>query len=68
AIGDARIEAAVEDAIASGVRSCVLYSSLVLEGDAEPPLRERVRKRLREAGVVVCGANGMGYYNFRDGI
>lgn len=68
AIGDARVEAAIEDAIASGVRSCVLYSSLVLERDAEPPLRERVRKRMREAGLMVCGANGMGYYNFRDGI
>jgi acyl-CoA synthetase (NDP forming) len=65
AVGDDRIEAALEDAIRAGVRTCVIYSSLVLAGDTEPPLRERVLKRLREAGVIACGANGMGYYNFR---
>jgi acyl-CoA synthetase (NDP forming) len=68
AVSDTRIEDAVDDAIAHGARSCVLYSSLVLAEDKEPPLRERIRKRLLDAGVIACGANGMGYYNFRDGV
>jgi acyl-CoA synthetase (NDP forming) len=68
AVNDARIEAAVEDAIRCGTRTCVLYSSLVVADDADPPLRERVRKRLHDAGVIACGANGMGYYNFRGRI
>jgi hypothetical protein len=33
-----------------------------------PALRERVAARIREHGLLVCGANGMGYYNFREGI
>jgi len=67
-VSDERIEAAVEDALRLGVRSFVIYSSLVIGNDARPPLRERLRQRLLEAGAVACGGNGMGYYNFRDRI
>lgn len=68
AVADARVEAALDEAIAHGARSVVIYSTLVLENDPEPTLRERVQRRIREAGLLVCGANGMGYYNFHDGI
>lgn len=68
AVGDSRIEGALEDAIACGAESCVIYSSLVLAGDRTPPLRDRIARRIADAGLLVCGGNGMGYYNFRDGI
>lgn len=68
AIADSRIEAALEDAIAHGARSAVIYSALVLDSGTTPDLRARVQRRIREAGLLVCGANGMGYYNFHDGI
>jgi len=68
AVSDARIEAALEQTIAHGARAATLMSALVLERDREPPLRERVRARIRAAGLVVCGANGMGYYNFAAGV
>ncbi|HEX5787500.1 MAG TPA: acetate--CoA ligase family protein [Woeseiaceae bacterium] len=68
AVGDARIEAALEDAIAAGVPAAVLMSSLSLDDDEPPRLAERVRARVRDAGMLVCGANGMGYYNVRDGV
>lgn len=68
AVADTRIEAALEDAIGAGMRSCVIYSALVLEQDSEPPLRERVRRKLVDAGIPACGGNGMGYYNFTHGI
>lgn len=68
AVADTRIEAALDDAIGIGMRSCVIYSALVLEHDTEPPLRERVRSKLLAAGVPACGGNGMGYYNFTHGI
>ena len=45
-----------------------MMSSLVLAEDREPNLRDRVSAKIRAAGLVVCGANGMGFYNFADGI
>lgn len=65
-LGDARMEAALEDAIGHGVRAVTLLSALVLDEDREPPLRERVRARLRRADVVACGGNAMGFCNFTD--
>ncbi|MBF8293004.1 MAG: hypothetical protein HW417_1317 [Steroidobacteraceae bacterium] len=68
AIGDARVEAALEDVIGHGARAATLMSSLVLADDREPPLRDRVLAKIRASGLVVCGANGMGFYNFAEGI
>jgi acyl-CoA synthetase (NDP forming) len=68
AVGDARIESALDDAITHGARAATLMSSLVLAGDRDPPLRERVAAKIRASGLLVCGANGMGFYNFNDGI
>ncbi|MGH8221740.1 MAG: acetate--CoA ligase family protein [Woeseiaceae bacterium] len=65
-VGDRRIEAVLDDAIAAGVLASVIMSTLVLDGDAEPKLRQRVREKIRAAGMLVCGANGMGFYNIRD--
>jgi len=67
-VSDVRIEAALDDAIAHGARAAVIMSSLVLDGDSKPCLLERVRKKIRVAGLLVCGANGMGIYNLRDGV
>jgi acetate---CoA ligase (ADP-forming) len=68
AVSDARVEAALDEVIAHGARAATIMSSLVLADDREPPLRERVLARIRAAGILVCGANGMGFYNFVDGI
>ncbi len=68
AVSDERIEAALDAAIAQGVRAVTLYSSLVLADDTVPALRERVLAKVRAANLVVCGANGMGFYNFVDGV
>ncbi len=68
AVGDARVEAALDDVIAHGARAATLMSSLVLANDREPPLRDRVLAKINAAGLLVCGANGMGFYNFAEGI
>jgi acyl-CoA synthetase (NDP forming) len=68
AVADTRLEGALDDAIAHGARAATMMSTLVIDGDAEPPLRERVLAKIRRSGIVVCGANGMGFYNFADGI
>jgi len=68
AIGDHRLEASLDEAIEKGIRAAVIHSSLYLDGDSDPPLKERLRKKLREAGILVCGGNGMGFYNVRDNV
>jgi acyl-CoA synthetase (NDP forming) len=66
AISDARIEAALDGTIAHGARAATIMSLLVLEGDSEPNLKQRVADKVRNAGLLVCGGNGLGFYNFRD--
>jgi acyl-CoA synthetase (NDP forming) len=68
AVADARIEAALDESILHGARAATIYSSLVLENDSQPQLRERIREKILHSGMLLCGANGMGYYNFQDGI
>ena len=64
AVGDAQVETLLEQAIELGVPAGTIYSSLTLEDD--PSLRQRVEDRVRQAGMLLAGANGMGIYNFRD--
>ncbi|MGH8167262.1 MAG: acetate--CoA ligase family protein, partial [Woeseiaceae bacterium] len=66
AVGDTRIEQALDEAIAFGAPAVLLMSALVLDNDGTPNLKARVQKRIRDAGVLACGANGMGFYNIRD--
>ncbi len=66
AVGDQRIEDSLDEAIAAGVPAAVLQSTLYLDDDSDPPLRERVRAKIQASGMLVCGANGMGFYNVRD--
>jgi acyl-CoA synthetase (NDP forming) len=68
AVADARVEAALDEAIDHGARAATIMSTLVIEGDADPRLRDRVQARIRKSGLMVCGANGMGFYNFAEGI
>ena len=66
AVGDHRLEASVDEAIATGIPAAVIHSSLYLDDDNDPPLRERLRVKFAAAGTLVCGGNGMGFYNIRD--
>jgi acyl-CoA synthetase (NDP forming) len=66
AVRDERMEAALAEAVEHGAAAVTIMSSLVLEQDAEPRLRERVAQQARDAGLLVCGGNGMGFYNFVD--
>ena len=65
-VGDAGIEVAVDEAIAAGVLAVVIMSTLHKDNDSTPILKERVQRKLADAGVLACGANGMGFYNIRD--
>ena len=68
AVGDSRIEAALDDTIEHGAKAATMMSSLVLENDTTPLLKDRIKAKVESSGLVVCGANGMGFYNFMDGV
>ena len=67
-VGDQRLEAVLDEAVACGVEAAMIYSSLVLKTDSEPPLRQRVREKAKQAGLLLCGANSMGFYNFAHNV
>jgi acyl-CoA synthetase (NDP forming) len=61
-VANHRVEQAARDAVEAGARSLVTFSSLYEEPPADrPPLTERVAAIAREAGVPLCGGNGMGF-------
>jgi len=66
AVSDHRIEALFEEAVETGVKAMTIMSMLYIDNDMQPPLKERIQHRVQETGVLVCGANGMGFYNFAD--
>jgi acyl-CoA synthetase (NDP forming) len=65
AVGDARIEAVLEEVIAHGAQAATILSALVLEHDSTPDLKQRIAEKIHAANLLVCGGNGMGFYNFR---
>ena len=67
-VSDGRLEAALDEAITCGVKAAMIFSSLVLDNDSEPPLMHRVRDKAKQAGLLVCGANSMGFYNFAHNV
>ena len=60
------MEQALRDAVAAGARSAVTFSSLYEDEPPEPglpPLAQRVAAIARDAGIAMCGGNGMGFLN-----
>lgn len=68
AVGNQRLEIILDEAIACGIEAAMIYSSLVSEADSVPPLRERVQEKAKQAGLLLCGANSMGFYNFAHNV
>ncbi|HEY6706924.1 MAG TPA: acetate--CoA ligase family protein [Actinomycetota bacterium] len=72
AVPNAALEAQLEAAAAAGVPAAVIFASC-LDPDPSgppshapvtvPPLAERLAAIAREAGMAVCGGNGMGFFN-----
>ncbi len=67
-VANHRLEAQLADAIDAGTRAAVIYASCHLGDDGDPPLLDRLRRRARAAGLLVCGGNGMGFYNLDAGV
>ena len=66
AVSDHRLETIFEEAVKTGVKAMTIMSMLYIDNDMQPPLKERIQHRVQETGVLICGANGMGFYNFAD--
>ncbi|MFT5111060.1 MAG: acyl-CoA synthetase (NDP forming) [Parasphingorhabdus sp.] len=66
AVGNERLEQALAEAIVHGAKAATIYSSCILENDTQPPLKERLSCMAREAGMALCGGNGMGFYNISE--
>lgn len=62
-VSNARLERVLDDAIAAGIPAVSIFASACLEGDRDPPLLERLRRKARAAGLLVCGGNGTGFWN-----
>jgi acyl-CoA synthetase (NDP forming) len=65
-VHDRHLEGALEDAIGHGARAATIMSQLILEDD--PGLADRIREQVQAANLLLCGPNGMGFYNGKDGI
>ena len=62
AVPNAALEAQLQAAAAAGVPAAVVFASCL-----EPPdLAERLRAIAEGAGMVVCGGNGMGFFNLEQ--
>lgn len=63
AVADHRVEGQLVAAIEAGAKAASIYGSCYLEEDIDPPLTKRLAALAHEAGLAICGANGMGFYN-----
>ncbi len=65
-VGDNRVERLLDDVIDIASPAISIMSPLVVDDDNTPNLKSRVEKKIRDAGIIACGGNGMGFYNVRD--
>jgi acetate---CoA ligase (ADP-forming) len=63
-VANHRVEEQLNALIDAGVPAMTLFSSSYLEDDVDPPLLERLRRLCADAGLMGCGSNCMGFYNF----
>ena len=66
AVGNDHLETEMEKAVRTGVRSVVIFASCVGESSVGGTLRDRLGALASEAGIPICGGNGMGFLNIED--
>ena len=67
-VGNRLLEEQMEAAAGRGARGVVVFASGLEDPPREPPLTERLRRIAREAGMVVCGGNCMGFVDVERGL
>tara|TARA_B100001250_G_scaffold146054_1_gene125018 strand:- start:2386 stop:4473 length:2088 start_codon:yes stop_codon:yes gene_type:complete len=68
AVSDERVEGLVDAAIEAGVKAMSMMSMLYLDDDQKPYLKDRIQTKLKEANILLCGANGMGFFHIEKGV
>ena len=67
-LADQRLERALSEAAAAGVRAAVIFGGANLEEPHQTRLVRRLTAIAKEANLPVCGGNCMGYYNLDAGL
>ena len=67
-LADARLEAALDEAIAHGARAATIFASGHSVGERRPSLAERLAAKAAAAGLMICGIGSMGFYNRAIGL
>ena len=71
AVPNAALEAQLRAAAEAAIPAAVIFASCV-EAEPDPdravPLAERLAAIAREAGMAVCGGNGMGFFNLEQSL
>ena len=67
-LADQRLEHALFEAAVAGVRAAVIFGGANLEEPEQTRLVRRLSAIADEAGIPICGGNGMGFYNLDAGL
>jgi acetate---CoA ligase (ADP-forming) len=67
-VGNRLLEEQMAAAAERGARGVVVFASGLEDPPREPPLTERLRRIAREAGMVICGGNCMGFVDVERGL
>ena len=67
-VASSRIEGLFDEAVAAGVKALSIFDPCRLARDTNPPLLARMKRKVANAGIPVCGGNGMGFYNLDIGL
>ena len=68
AVSDQRIEGLIDAAIEADVKAMSIMSMLLIDDDEEPYLKDRIQLKLKDADILLCGANGMGFFHIEKGV
>ena len=69
AVGNARLEQTVVEAIGVGVQGLVIFGSALLPEDVgRDTLQHRIKRLALDAGIPIVGPNCMGFYNVEAGV
>ena len=68
AVSDQRIEGLIDAAIEADVKAMSIMSMLFIDDDKEPYLKDRIQLKLKDTDILLCGANGMGFFHIEKGV
>lgn len=67
-LGNEYLEAGLRDAARHGARAVTIFASCDLTGAPDDRLGARLAEIANEAGILICGGNGMGFCNPQIGL